>query len=320
MSSRRVFDPVGVIFGVALPLAAAATVLIVANAWNSRLPAEIASHWSGRTPDGFSDPMSLAGVFALIIVIVGGGCCGVAALAQALLLMRRAMLLIGLTVVGLLLTLFVSVLWIQLDVTSVADVELPSNAIAIGVLVGLAAGALGAALLRDHRDRAPATEPPSPELPRGPMHAVRDIVGFGRVGTVVVAVIALGSAWLAGVFVGSAWPLFAALPVVVVLLALMRFDVIVDAAGVRVRNCGLTSIDIGMDEVLGAKVDHVSPFKDFGGWGLRSKGHRRYGIVTNTGPAVVISTADGLVLTITSTKADAMAGALNSWADHRVRR
>ena len=41
------------------------------------------------------------------------------------------------------------------------------------------------------------------------------------------------------------------------------------------------------------------------------------GIVTKTGPAVEISTASEMTLTITTEHARQMAGALNSWADDR---
>ena len=318
MTRGRIFDPAGVAFGVVVPLAAAGLGLLLTGVWQSRLPAQIATHWSTERPDGFSHPMSSAWLFTLIILLIGGGCCGVAALAQALLLMRRAMLLIGLSVVGVLSTLQVVTLWIQLDKTDVSDVELPWAAISVGVLIGCAVGALGAAFLKDYRDRTPAAERPDAKLPRSRAHTVRDVAGFGIIGTIVFAGVAFGAAGLASWAVGGIWPLVAAFPVVLVLLALMRFEVIVDASGLRVRNFGLTSIDIDIDEVTGAKVIDVNPFKDFGGWGLRSKGHRRYGIVTHTGPGVEVATASGLTLTVTSQRAHAMAGALNSFADNRT--
>ena len=317
MTRGRIFDPAGVAFGVVVPLVAAGLGLALTRFWQSRLPAQIATHWSTDRPDEFSEPMSSAWLFALVIVLIGGGCCCVAALAQALLLMRRAMLLIGLSVVGVLSTLQIVTLWIQLDKTDVSDVELPWAAVSVGVAIGCVVGAIGATFLKDYRVRPAAAERPDAKLPRGPAHTVRDVAGFGRIGTIVFAVVAFGAAGLACRAVGGIWPLVAAFPVVLVLLALMRFEVIVDASGLRVRNFGLTSIDIGIDEVTGAKLVDVNPFKDFGGWGLRSKGHRRYGIVTHTGPGVEVATAGGMTVTITTQRADAMAGALNAFADDR---
>ena len=114
MTTRRSFDPAGVVFGLLLPLAAALAGLILTKVWEPRLPDQIATHWSGTKPNGFGTPMSTAWIFALVILLVGGGCCAVAAFAQALLIMRRCMLLIGLTVVGLMLSLQVTVLHLSL--------------------------------------------------------------------------------------------------------------------------------------------------------------------------------------------------------------
>ncbi|MBJ8347675.1 DUF1648 domain-containing protein [Antrihabitans sp. YC2-6] len=315
MNDRRLFDPAGVAFGLGFPIAAAAACLLLAATWKSRLPAEIATHWSGAQPDGYSAPMSVAWVFALAIVFVGGGCGFVATLAQSLLLMRRMMLLVAITIVCLLVTLHVSIMWIELDGKTAVD--FPTPTIAVGVLFGLVFGVVGAASLHDYRERSAAESAPPARLPRGATDPVRDVVGFNKVETAALAVAIFGAAGMACWFVDSAWPLLAAFPVFVVIFGLLRFEILVDESGVRVRNLGLTSIAIDGSEVTGAKVVDVNPFKDFGGWGLRINGHRRYGIVTNTGPAVEVSTASGMSLTITSDLAEAMAGALNSWGDIR---
>ncbi|MFH5208829.1 DUF1648 domain-containing protein [Antrihabitans spumae] len=317
MKHKRLIDPVGLVFGIIVPILAAAVGIAVTALLKSRLPDQIATHWTAAKPDSFSEPMTFAWVFALVIVLVGGGCCAVAALAQALLLMRRAMLLLGLTIVGLLFTLQITILVIQLDRDSVTDVRLPWPVISLGVLAGILFGSTGAAMLRDFRVRIRAEEPPPPTLPRGVLASIEDTVGFSRIGSVVVATSVVAVAAIGCLFVDATWPLVATVPVVLVLLALMRFEVIVDSTGVRVRNFGLTSIDISIDEITGAKSIHVNPFKDYGGWGLRAKGRGRYGIVTTTGPAVEIGAASGLMLTITTQHADAMAGAINSFADRR---
>ena len=93
----------------------------------------------------------------------------------------------------------------------------------------------------------------------------------------------------------------------------------VQEAGVRVRNLGMTAVEYGLDEMIGAKVTETRPFEDWGGWGLRAKGRGRYGLVTNTGPALVFTTAGGHEFTVTTERAQEMAGALNSLADARVR-
>lgn len=64
---------------------------------------------------------------------------------------------------------------------------------------------------------------------------------------------------------------------------------------------------------------HVNPFLDFGGWGIRFKSKGRYGVVTAKGPAAQIAMAGGDVLTITTARAEELAGALNTLADKRHR-
>lgn len=100
-------------------------------------------------------------------------------------------------------------------------------------------------------------------------------------------------------------------------VTLVRFRVVVDTTEIKVFNMGMPAMTYGVDEVVGAKVAEIKPFADFGGWGLKSKGRRNYGIVTRTGPAVVITFAGGDKLTVTTPKADDIAGALNSLADAR---
>lgn len=312
--TKRLVDPAGLVFGIMAPLAAAAIGVLLTWAWETRLPDQIAVHWGfGGRPDDFAEPMSSAWVFALIIVLVGAGAGSIAALAQALLLMRRAMVVVCGTVVGLMLTLQVTILSIQLD-RSATDARLPGWTIALGTLVGFAVGALGAALLRDYRERRAATTLPAPDLVYGPAVPVSDAVGFGPVGWIVTAVVILGVGGFAGLAAHSLWPLAVMLPVLVLLLGLTRFDVGVDGRGLWIRSLGMLTIDIDLDEIEAAKVVPVRAIRDFGGWGLRLRGRRRYGIITQTGPAVEVTTAGGMQLTVTTEKAEQMAGALNSYA------
>lgn len=71
------------------------------------------------------------------------------------------------------------------------------------------------------------------------------------------------------------------------------------------------------DETTGARVISVSPGRDFGGWGIRFKGKGRYGIITTKGPAAQITMAGGNILTITTERAEELAGAINTLADGR---
>lgn len=123
MTTRQV-DPVGALLGLVVPLLCAVAVLVLTRSWIPRLPGEIATHWSGTTPDAFGSPMTSAWTAALLIVLVGGGCCAIAALAQAQLLMRRYMLAIGLGVTGTITALFLAGLAGQLDTTDATQAAL----------------------------------------------------------------------------------------------------------------------------------------------------------------------------------------------------
>ncbi|MGF7122037.1 DUF1648 domain-containing protein [Rhodococcus sp. BE178] len=319
----RVIDPAGAVFGIGVPVLAAAAGIVLTYMLESRLPEQIATHWSGDggTPDGFMSPTSSAWMVALILLLVGGGCCAIAALAQAQLIMRRMMLLVGLVVVGLILAVEVAMIVGQLDATSVVDTPLPTTAIGVGAALGAVVGLLGASLLRDHRVRTVATEPPATVLPRGAVELpITDQVGMSAGGlagvALVVATPAIGVSYLAGAW----WPLALFLPAVLLLVTLLQFRVVVDADSIRVQNLGMSAIEYGTDEVLGAEVDEVRPFQDFGGWGLKTKGRGNYGVVTRTGPAVVVTFACGHRLTVTTPKAEEIAGALNTLADRRFAR
>ncbi|MGW4332194.1 DUF1648 domain-containing protein [Rhodococcus koreensis] len=322
MTSSRVVDPAGAVFGLLLPVIAALSGVILTKVWEPRLPAQIATHWTTTSPDGFSTPMSSAWTFALVTVLFGGGCAAIAALAQAMLMMRRTMLVVGLSVVGLILTVQVVLLSVQLDITDPADTELPLWSLGLGVVIGAVVGLIGAALLRDYRPRVAATGTPDPRLPRADDPAtVADTVGFGTVGSLVLLLIlGVAPALAVCLLVDGWWPLAVFVPVGLLIVSLLRFRVIVDRTGIRVVNMGMTALQYGIEEIEGARVDVIRPFDDFRGWGLKLKGRRNYGVVTRTGPAVIVTTACGDRLTVTSARAEEMAGALNAFADRRLRR
>jgi hypothetical protein len=177
-------------------------------------------------------------------------------------------------------------------------------------------GVAAATRLHDFRERRTVAASPPANLPRlARPEPITDTVGFSRGGTAVFVVIVVAAVIAGCAAARATWPIAAAVVVVAVVAGLMRFQVTVDATGVRVRNLGLLSLDVDLAEIAGAEVITVRPFGDFGGWGLRRREHGQYGIVTRTGPAVRVDTASGLTLTITTDRAEAMAASLNTWAD-----
>lgn len=320
-TGARVVDPVGVLFGVVLPAAAAAAGVVLTYLLAPRLPDEIATHWSGSAPDGYMTPTASAWSVAAIVLVVGGGCCAVAALAQAQLMTRRIMLLLGLTVVGLIAAAQVTMITTQLDATTATETPLPVAGIVLGAVVGAVVGMIGAALLRDRRARVVATEAPPADLPRGATDLpLTDQVGMGAGGLLATGVVVTAPAALVCWLADAWWPLWIYVPFVVLGVALLQFRLVVDADGIRVQNMGMAAIEYGTDEVLGARVVEIRPFQDFGGWGLKRKGPGNYGVVTRTGPAVLVTFACGDRLTVTTPRAAEIAAALNTLADRRLTR
>ncbi|MCL2533878.1 MAG: DUF1648 domain-containing protein [Nocardiaceae bacterium] len=319
--SARVFDPAGVVFGVVVPVLAAAVGVVLTYVLLPRLPEQIATHWSGSAPDDFMSPTGSAWAAAAMVVLVGGGCSGIAALAQAQLMTRRIMLVIGLAVVGLIAAVQIAIPIQQLDTTTPTDAPLPVDAIGAGLALGAVVGMVGASLLRDYRVRAVATEAPPAGLPRSAVELpITDQVGMSAQGLVVTAVVLAMPAALLCWFADSWWLMGVYLPVVLLTVVLLQFRLVVDADSIRVQNMGMSAIEYGTDEVLGAKVREVRPFQDFGGWGIKAKGRGNYGVVTRTGPAVELTFACGHRLTVTTPRAEEIAGALNTLADLRLAR
>lgn len=319
MAKTRLFDPVGAAFGIALPLLAGASILILTRQWEPRLPEQIATHWSGTTADGFGSPMSAAWTVALIVVLVGGGCSAIAALAQAQLMMRRFMLATGLGVTGLIVGVWFGALAAQLGIDDPATAPLPTWPMVAGLWAGVLLGWLSGKFLRDGRERKVATAAPDPALPRGRTELpVVDPVGTGTGTTVALTLLVLVPILIVCAATQSWWPLGMAVPLLVPMLGLLRFTVVVDDHGLRVTNLATTVVEYGIDELVGAQVTETRPFQDWGGWGLRTKGRNRYGLVTVSGPALVFRTASGHEFTVTTARAEEMAGALNSLADART--
>ncbi|MBS9374585.1 DUF1648 domain-containing protein [Rhodococcus sp. B50] len=318
MTTTRQVDLVGALLGLAVPVLCAVSVLVLTRSWLPRLPGEIATHWSGTTPDSFGSPMTSAWTAALLIVLVGGGCCAIAALAQAQLLMRRYMLAIGLGVTGTITALFLAGLAGQLDTTDATQAPLEGWPAVLGMWTGIATGWFGGRLLRDGRERKVATAAPDPALPRGRAELpIVEQVGTGAGTTAALSLLVLIPAFLVCAAVQSWWPLGLIAPVGLLVLGLLRYTVVVDSDGIRVSNLATDALGYDLDEIVGAKVTETRPFQDWGGWGLRAKGGKRYGLVTRTGPAVVVTTASGHEFTVTATRAEEMAGALNTLADDR---
>ncbi|WP_024793007.1 DUF1648 domain-containing protein [Tomitella biformata] len=320
MSSVKRIDPVGAVFAFGIPLVAAAVTIALTAMWQDRLPTQIGTHWSsGPEPDGFSGVWSNTWFMVAMIIVIGGGCSTIAAFASVQLMLRRIMLVVGLTVTGLMFTVNTAMMASQLDLQDSADARLNTGSIGLGVLIGVFVGLLGARALLDLRPRVQATARPDANLPRAasPQLPIEFNLGVRPVWLWLVCGLSAAGTVITCIAVGSLWPLPLFAPVPLLMFATARYHVEADKDGVRVRSLGAAMLSYELSEIEGARVVAVHPFRDFGGWGMRFKGQGRYGVVTEKGPAAQISMAGGDVLTITTARAEELAGALNTLADQR---
>src|SRR5699024_6803324 len=131
--------------------------------------------------------------------------------------------------------------------------------IGVGVLLGLVVGVAGAALLRDHRVRVPASAPPRAGLPRADrlVLPVADTVGAGGRVTVAVYGFLLVVAVAACILARSPWPLPLFAACALLAAAVLRFRVVLDCDGLRVLCLGAPVIGYGAEELAEADVRTV---------------------------------------------------------------
>jgi hypothetical protein len=319
-----------------------------------RLPPEVARHWGtgGRVTGSWPLPSQLV-VLGTITLLLVGVCGAVAVLSRQPRSVRALVAACGTWPAVVLAVTQVGALQAQLDLADPRLASAPAASLALGAALGLVVGAAVAALAREPEHAVVATDPPAPELPRltapvgvpgdrVPDHEVPDdevpddevpddevpddegsapswqaTAAPSRALLVVVGVVLLVSALPA--LAGSAWPLVFGAVVAVPLLVLTRFSVTVDGAGLRVRAAPLTLLDVPLDQIAGADViDHLDPFWEFGGWGLRVDVHGRTGLVSRAGEALAVTRADGSEVVVTVTDAAVAAATLNSLVDRRL--
>lgn len=314
MKSSRV-DPIGVLGGVLLPLAAAAAVFVAAAVWEPRLPNPIAEHWGAAgTPNRFGDLWSNTGMMVVIVLAVGLGCGCVAMFARALLMMRQIMLVVALTVTALLTSTWVGSLAAQLDLEDAAAARLPFWPTGLFTVLGLGVGLLLARQLRDGRVRVRVTERPPAHLPRHAVTHVRDSFAAPTRMQVFFVLPLIALAVVLGFATWTVWPFVIFIPIAVFVLMMMRARIDVDGSGIKARIGGLLAFDLATSEIEKAEVTQVSGW-DYGGYGLRTRGKKQYALVFQRGPAVAITTGGGYTFTITTEDAEHIAGILNSAAD-----
>ena len=95
---------------------------------------------------------------------------------------------------------------------------------------------------------------------------------------------------------------FTALMVLIVVMAAgtLSWRVTVGASGLRVRSVvGVPDYRVPLADVASAASIQVDPVRDFGGWGIRWGGHRRWGVVARRGSAIEVRRRDGSTFVVT---------------------
>ena len=310
--------------GVALPILIGLAGSIVTLSLVPVLPDPVAVHWgTSGEPDGFGSPWILV---ALPLLSIGYAAFAFSvtrtARADGISWSQRAVLATGafLSVVVAAAGAGSAVLQAGLADATAAPSVLPLLASAI--VVGLLATAGAWFALPRHTGAAPADPAARPTLDLAPTERA---VWTRRVepsrGLVAVVIGGIALAATAGVIVVWAsapllnlliWVGILAL-VIVAVASTMFWTIRVDASGVDVRSAlGVPHFRYPIDELTSATVTEINPTRDFGGWGIRTGGGRRTGIVVRAGEGIELQRVGDKSLVVTVDDAEQGAALVNA--------
>ena len=304
------------------PLVLLGIAVAVAVSWADDLPDPVAVHWGTHGPDGFG---SLAAAIVPMLVTGALLACGAWALAFYAgwsSSTRRIAAGSSLGMAFVLSALMLGSLHAQRGLADAANAPDVSTPLLVGVLGGIAVGALAAWLTPADEDQ-PATVPVDPSAPRIDLRSSERAVWRRSVFSRTTIVVGIGAVLVILVLtvVTRIWPLALLAVLIAALLGTMAsFDATVDQRGLVARSTlGWPAVRVPLDEVVGARVTSVRPLKDFGGWGYRLGRGGRTGIVLRTGEALEVERTGGRVVVVTVDDAQTGAALLNTLAD-RARR
>lgn len=291
---------------------------VLAWSWRADLPDPVASHWgTGGSPDGFSSQGSLLATTSL----VGLGC--VVLFSAIGLFSGRAASTLRITaastvwICGLLAILIAGSLAGQRGLTDAHQARGMDGVLLLALLAPLVPAVLAALLIPADR-RQPATGAVPASAPRVSLGASTRAVWLRRTSGGPGLLVSI-----AGVLVIVVASIITRMPVLLALAALLAllfatmfaFRVTVDSAGIEIRSAlGWPRTRIGAAEVERAEAIHVSPFRDFGGWGWRVNHSGRTGIVLRSGPGLLVEQSGGWSLVVTIEDAEEGAALLNTMA------
>ncbi|WP_448071561.1 DUF1648 domain-containing protein [Georgenia yuyongxinii] len=311
------------LFGVGVPVLVTAAAWIVTLRLLPRLPARVALHWGVDGVDRVGTHAELLreagaiGGLSLLVLAVLSLTTGRAALVRRLVLglaTGSAVFFAGVLLTQVLL---------QVGLDDPYRTGSPDAAFLLTTVAALGAGALAGALAGADPD-LPAVEAVPGDARRTALGAHERAVWTRQAGPSArfrrylwLAVLAYAAASLGLAVVTQSWFVAVIMLVVVpVALTMVVWDVRVDGAGLTVRGSfGWPRQHVPAAEVERAGVREVSPFREFGGWGLRSAMNGTVGVVVRRGEAIAVERTGGRRFVVTVDDAAAGAALLNTYAD-----
>lgn len=300
-----------------VPAALVGTTLAVAAAWSDELPNPVAVHFDSDGPNRYASLAGLLWPSAAVSLLVGVGCWVLAYFWGRAALARRTASATAVGVAGLMAALTIGILDLQRGLADAADVGDTGLVTVIALGVGIVGAVLGAVLMPGdvHHPAGGQVPADAPRLDLGADESASwvaraqsraTLVVGGAVALLTFVIAALSQLWAVAI-VGVA--------ILVLVLAMGRFTVVVDRRGLTVRSTlGWPRTGVPLDEVVRAEVVVVSPFREFGGWGLRVGRGGRVGVVLRTGEALQVERSGGRALVVTVDDAATAAALLNTLA------
>lgn len=311
--------------GVYLPLALTALAAVVLVLWLPRMPDPIATHWGASgEPDGFGSPLTnlwvslaigigMTAVFGLIPFFASQQS-GAPVWGPVFRLLAATNLACVVLIQAT--TLFTA--YVQLDLADARQATPIGTAMLVIGVGAVLVGALGW-LVQPKLEIRRNVDIPAEPLPLTPTERA---VWFGTVqpsktflwvmaGAILVMIF---SVWL--MYSSAADPVASLIAVGSLLLVIAvgamscSFRVRIDSNGIEARSMiGWPRFRVPSADVKTVEATEISPFAEFGGWGIRwAPG--RLGLVMRTGEGVVITRNDGRIFALTIDDSKTAAAAL----------
>ncbi len=312
--------------GVVIPIAIGVIGLLLIALALPQLPDLIAVHWgvSGQ-PDGFGSVWTVIWIIPVVVFGYAAFCLPLARNREPGVTTIQRLVLATAPFLSTLITVIVtgSVL-IQRGLDDARDAPSVVPLLGLGLVAGLAVGALSLLILPPATDEPDHAAEDRPMLDLAPTERA---VWLQRIAPprwlatllLVMAVVVIGGGGLALWFFAPLWA-FVVFVFVMLVLALtasvsLFWRVRVDASGfLAVAGPGWPRYEVPLSEVASGAVVNVNPMRDFGGWGIRWGGKGRLGIILRAGSAIEVRRKDGRNLVVTVSQAEQGAALLNSLA------